>query len=76
MEMYDTQQGSCKICRRPLAIMMDDSVKANSACVDHCHNTGKIRGLLCTQCNRGIGFLQDNPILCRIAAEYLDESNS
>lgn len=71
--MYDSQHGSCKICRRPLQLLSDN--QAEVANVDHCHNTHKIRGLLCNSCNRGIGFLQDSAPLLRIAAEYLDESD-
>jgi hypothetical protein len=39
--------------------------------VDHCHNTGVFRGILCNKCNRGIGLLEDDPARCRAAASYL-----
>lgn len=39
--------------------------------VDHCHETGKVRGLLCNHCNRGVGCFRDQPDLMRMAADYL-----
>ena len=43
--------------------------------IDHSHATGKVRGLLCNHCNRGIGFLQDSEQLLLKAAKYLRDSN-
>jgi hypothetical protein len=39
--------------------------------VDHCHKTGQIRGLLCQNCNGGLGQLKDDPALVRKALDYL-----
>ena len=44
--------------------------------VDHNHNTGEVRGILCTNCNRGIGHLQDSPDLLRKAIAYLESKGN
>lgn len=59
------QKGVCAICKRP------PSAFKKRFSVDHNHSTGKIRALLCSPCNTGIGLFQDNPALCVKAARYL-----
>jgi hypothetical protein len=39
--------------------------------VDHCHRTGKIRGLLCNSCNQGLGLFKDDEKIMKQAADYL-----
>lgn len=59
--LLEFQARRCPIClseQRPLV-------------VDHDHQTGAVRGLLCGPCNRAIGLLRDSPVVCRLAAEYL-----
>lgn len=63
--LVSTQGGVCAICRR-----------AEPDCVDHCHATGRIRGMLCKACNAGLGLLRDDPALMRAAAEYLVKRGS
>jgi hypothetical protein len=67
-EMWTTQRGLCGICDSPLA-----GEYRNSFVVDHNHNTGAFRGLLCSKCNCGIGLLKDDPRICEAAAAYLRE---
>jgi len=59
------QQGACAICKRK-----SDAV----LCVDHCHSTGKVRGLVCRRCNTGLGCYEDNLDLMRAAMAYLVRS--
>lgn len=63
--MFDDQNGKCAIC---------NSEPSNvGLCVDHCHNTGKVRGLLCTNCNSGIGKLKDDIAILKNAIFYLEK---
>lgn len=64
-EMFDVQNGKCAICGK------DDNGKSLS--VDHNHNTGKVRGLLCRKCNTGIGLFNDNISLIYKAVRYLED---
>ena len=41
--------------------------------VDHSHSSGRVRGLLCSNCNTGLGLFNDNPELLRNAAEYVEK---
>ncbi len=69
-EIVAEQQGVCWICRKPNnAKNTDGSPKV--LYVDHCHKTGKVRGLLCMSCNTAIGHFKDNTEILARAAEYL-----
>lgn len=68
--MLAAQGGLCAICGEAPP---PDGIKASSRLhVDHDHATGKVRALLCTRCNRGIGYMRDRPDLLRLAAEYIE----
>ncbi|MEV6484659.1 endonuclease VII domain-containing protein [Streptomyces sp. NPDC051576] len=60
-EMVASQMGLCVIC-----------LKAPAVHVDHCHETGRVRGVLCFNCNSAIGKLGDDPDAVRRAAAYLE----
>ncbi len=62
-DMLAKQHGRCAICRDPFH---------NKPGVDHDHVTGRVRGLLCTFCNTGIGLFRDDPTRLRSAIEYLE----
>jgi len=59
-DMFATQGGLCAICRA-----------APAKHVDHDHATGKVRALLCFNCNGGLGQFKDDPDLLREAADYV-----
>jgi hypothetical protein len=66
-----SQHRQCAICRMPLGLLVGSP---RSAGVDHNHETGAVRGILCHGCNVGIGHLQDDPLILEAAARYLRRS--
>lgn len=62
--MLTAQNNKCKICNLSFN-------KQKDICVDHCHSTNKVRGLLCHGCNRGIGLLKEDKTILRRAINYL-----
>lgn len=63
--LFKSQMGQCKICGVP------QSQLSKPLYVDHCHKTKRIRGLLCRDCNAGLGLFKDNPNILKVATEYL-----
>ncbi|WP_461521585.1 endonuclease VII domain-containing protein [Porticoccus sp.] len=77
--MLSEQGGRCAICAsdntrtRRYGNMLKKDVAFS---VDHCHRTGKVRGLLCSACNRVLGLIGDNPDIAQNIIKYLQRSNS
>ena len=70
IETKDYQDNRCAICRKVLN--MDKRQNGARACADHEHSIPpKPRGVICTNCNAGIGQFQDDPNICEAAAIYL-----
>jgi len=65
--MMVAQDHRCAICRT--------SFDVARPCVDHCHATGKIRAILCSPCNIGLGAFRDRPDLLDAAQLYLESFN-
>lgn len=65
--MWHEQQGVCAICRLEGSGTFGGRLMA----VDHCHATGRVRGLLCQRCNHAVGLLHDNPDRAMALAAYL-----
>ncbi len=59
------QGGKCAICTRSLADTREH--------VDHCHDSGRFRGLLCNKCNNGLGWFDEDPEMLRKAVSYLEQ---
>lgn len=60
MELIQKSGGQCEICG-----------SSHHICVDHDHNGGRIRGVLCRSCNQALGLIKDNPSTARRLASYL-----
>jgi Recombination endonuclease VII len=68
--MLDAQDGKCGICELNISFT-SDRVDTTAAHIDHDHDTGKLRGVLCSMCNTAIGKLKDSPVILRSALAYL-----
>jgi len=69
--MLEEQGGVCVICGTDTPIGVGKHFS-----VDHCHTTGDVRGLLCTNCNTGIGLFKDDPATLKSAIKYLSDRNA
>lgn len=67
------QNNVCAICKQPETLWNKRHLRPQNLSVDHCHTTGKIRGLLCNNCNRAIGMLKDNKNVLQAALDYLSK---
>lgn len=63
--MISEQGGACAICRRTLIRTRKQTH------VDHDHATGRVRGVLCNRCNKGLGYFEDDPAALATAAQYV-----
>lgn len=79
MELYQKllveQLGLCAICGVASGSERSNNNGYKSLAVDHDHSTGAVRGLLCSSCNKAVGFLMDNPKLLRRAADYVEKNS-
>lgn len=73
-KMLRDQDNKCAICGRELFLHGASVDKNKIACVDHNHETGEVRGLLCDKCNRGLGYFKDNTDYLLSAVSYLKKN--
>ena len=69
--MYNKHEGRCAVCKIFLQLAPKQDDRDQSACIDHNHSTGEIRGLLCRRCNIAIGFFDENTDRMLNAAAYI-----
>jgi hypothetical protein len=67
-EMMVAQGARCLVCKNEFVNSFSNNAKP---CIDHCHKSKKIRGILCNACNTALGMLKDNPDIADAAAAYL-----
>jgi hypothetical protein len=67
--LLEYQEHKCYICGTP-----EEQCSKGTLNVDHCHSTGKVRGLLCLNCNTAIGHFREDPELLQRAIEYLKKN--
>jgi hypothetical protein len=73
---WDSQRGRCAVCRRRMAVYRGAKKRNDVMQVDHCHSTGKVRGLLCADCNSVLSRAKDNPQVLRAGADYLERGGA
>lgn len=70
--MKEEQEHKCYLCGSE-GFVIGKNNHTEKLAVDHCHDTGKVRRLLCPNCNRALGLFKDNPEVLRKAADYIEE---
>ena len=68
IDTYERQEECCAICKNGIELV--------DSAIDHNHETGEFRGVLCKQCNRALGMFKDSPKVLKNALEYLDSFGS
>lgn len=68
VQMIEDQNNQCAICLKEF-----DSEDRHAINIDHCHKTGRVRGILCQTCNRGLGQFKDNVDILNSAIKYLEK---
>jgi hypothetical protein len=70
LELWKRSNNRCELCGTH-----ESETQQGYLCVDHCHETGKVRGVLCGSCNSGIGMFAENTELMQKAIEYIVKNN-
>lgn len=68
--MFIAQKGVCATCGQPETTIDYRTKQLKNLQVDHCHTTGKVRALLCKECNNALGLLHDDPERIHLLLKY------
>lgn len=71
-KLYTQQKGCCAICGVNFNLSKETTWRPKSAVIDHCHESGKVRGILCSLCNTGLGSFKDDINFLSNAVQYLN----
>ena len=75
-EALEKQNGGCAICEEVLPDLLVYNNRRRGYAIDHNHETGKFRGILCLACNSMLGMARDSQLLLEKASAYLKEKGS
>ena len=73
--LLDKSNHKCQICGKS-ELINDPATykKISNLCVDHCHESMRVRGILCRSCNSGLGYFKDSENLLKLAVKYLQDN--
>lgn len=74
--MWEEQKGNCAICSLTLPDLLIYEDRRRGYAIDHNHDTGEVRGILCLNCNSLLGLSGDNPKVLESAINYLNNKGS
>jgi hypothetical protein len=69
LNLHQSQKGKCKLCSEEV----DMFVKYHGGYIDHNHDTGKVRGILCHPCNISVGYLENKSIDLDVLKSYINQ---
>lgn len=74
LTLWNKTKGKCGICSVDMWSVLVENSKGRKAAVDHCHDTGLVRGIICHKCNGGLGQFDDKLEFLKKAVQYLQEA--
>jgi len=74
IQMIDSQYNLCAICGKPEIAVDKRNGKIKALAIDHHHESGRVRGLLCSKCNTGLGMFKDDIELFKAAIKYISNN--
>lgn len=75
-DAFKKQDGKCSICTKELPNLLTYEDKQRDYAIDHNHETGAFRGILCLNCNSLLGMAQDNTEILKSAITYLEQNGN